>query len=87
MDKTAYSHDCPQTETIIQFFLGYFDDELTYQDNFLNVVQHNLSSITRFWFDCITSIPWSFLDLHFHLVNYTLRIALISSPSSSLGLS
>jgi hypothetical protein len=57
-----------QVEAFTQFFLGYFEEDMTYQDDFLVSLRKNLSSISGFWFDCVTSIPWSYIDLNFYLV-------------------
>jgi hypothetical protein len=57
-----------KVEAFAQFFLGYYEEDMTYQDDFLASLKRNLSSISGFWFDCITSIPWSYMDLHFYLV-------------------
>ena len=55
-------------EAFSQFFLGYFNADMTYQDDLRVSVLRNLSSVSGFWFDCVTSIPWSYLDMHFYLV-------------------
>ena len=57
-----------QVEAFTQFFLGYYTQDMTYKDDLSGTIRRNLSSISGFWFDCITSIPWSFMDLHFYLV-------------------
>ena len=57
-----------QVEVFTQFFLGYYTQDMTYKDDLSGSIRRNLSSISGFWFDCITSIPWSFMDLHFYLV-------------------
>ncbi len=57
-----------QVEAFTQFFLGYYEEDMTYQDDFVVSLKRNLSSISGFWFDCVTSIPWSYMDLHFYLV-------------------
>jgi hypothetical protein len=41
---------------------------MTYQDDILVSLRKNLTSVSGFWFDCVTSIPWSYIDLHFYLV-------------------
>ena len=57
-----------QVEAFTQFFLGYYTQDMSYKDDLSGSIRRNLSSISGFWFDCITSIPWSFMDLHFYLV-------------------
>ena len=57
-----------QVEAFIQFFLGYYAHDMTYQDDLVVSVKRNLSSLSGFWFDCVTSIPWSYMDLYFYLV-------------------
>ena len=32
------------------------------------VLRRNVTSVSGFWFDCITSIPWSYLDYAAYLV-------------------
>jgi len=54
-------------EAFTQFFLGYYEEDMTYQDDLIVLLKRNLSSLTGFWFDCVTSIPWSYIDLHFYL--------------------
>ncbi len=61
---------CPalQVEAFVQFFLGRYSEDLTYEDDLLVSLQRNLTSVSGFWFDCVTSIPWSYMDLHLYLV-------------------
>ena len=51
-----------QFEVLVQLITGYLDGTNTYIDDFAKIVFFRLSS-PWFWFDCITSLPWSFLDL------------------------
>ncbi len=44
--------------------MGAYDNDLNYVDDWKWVAKQNLLSPTGFWFDAVTSIPWSFLDLH-----------------------
>ncbi len=44
--------------------MGAYDNDLNYVDDWQWVAKQNLLSPTGFWFDAVTSIPWSFLDLH-----------------------
>jgi hypothetical protein len=55
-------------EAFVQFFLGRYSEDLTYEDDLLVSLQRNLTSVSGFWFDCVTSIPWSYMDLHQYLV-------------------
>ena len=57
-----------QFDTFIQFFVGKLEDDREYIDNWKVVVKNNLLSPAGFSFDCITSIPWSCLDLYLYLV-------------------
>jgi hypothetical protein len=57
-----------QVEAFTQFFLGYYEEDMTYCDDFIVLLKRNLSSVAGFWFDSVTSIPWSYMDLHFYLV-------------------
>jgi hypothetical protein len=60
---------CFQFEAFIQFFLGTYDTDMNYIDDFAKIVKKNLSSLTGFWFDCVTSIPWSCFDLIQYMVD------------------
>jgi hypothetical protein len=42
--------------------------DMNYIDDFAWVVKKNLFSLTGFWFDCVTSIPWSCFDMAEYLV-------------------
>ena len=55
-------------EVFIQFVVGVFDEDLVYIDDWRRIAAINLMSVSGFWFDCATSIPWSLMDLHFDLV-------------------
>ncbi len=57
-----------QFEAFIQFFLGTYDMDMNYIDDFAWIVKKNLFSFNGFWFDCLTSIPWSCFDLVEYLV-------------------
>ncbi len=72
-------------EAFVQFFLGRYSEDLTYEDDLLVSLQRNLTSVSGFWFDCVTSIPWSYMDLHQYLVRPLLlrrarSFALILNP-------
>ena len=41
---------------------------MSYVDDFSRIVMRNVLSVSGFWFDLITSIPWSYVDLGFYLV-------------------
>jgi hypothetical protein len=60
-----------------QFFIGSFEDSPSLLNDFLLVLLRNFTSISGFWFDCITSIPWSFIDFR----AYTVRERTQSSTS------
>jgi hypothetical protein len=69
-------------EAFTQFFLGYYTHDMTYQDDFVTSVKRNLLSVTGFWFDCVTSIPWSYMDMHFYLVLPPPNVPSAFSPTS-----
>ena len=50
-------------EAISQFFVGYFDANEKYVDSLLAVALKNFSSLSGFWFDLLTSVPWSYFDM------------------------
>ena len=50
-------------EAISQFFVGYFDANEKYVDSLLAVALKNFSSFSGFWFDLLTSVPWSYFDM------------------------
>ncbi len=56
-------------EAFTRFFVGAYRVDLTYDDDMASICQQNLISPTGFWFDCVTSIPWSFMDLRVYLVS------------------
>ncbi len=66
-DREASPSD-PQLDAAVQFFLGLYTESLDYIDDLPSVMRMNLTSPWRFWFDCVTSIPWSCMDLHSYLV-------------------
>ncbi len=55
-------------EVFLQFFIGFYTHELKYFDDICTVARHNLSSPFGFWFDSVTSIPFSYIDLSIYLV-------------------
>jgi hypothetical protein len=63
-----------QFEAIIQFFLGTFDTDMNYIDDVAKIFKKNLSSLTGFWFDFVTSIPWSCFDLIQYMVDPLISI-------------
>ncbi len=52
----------------MQFFIGFYTHELKYFDDLRVVARRNLSSPYRFWFDSVTSIPFSYIDLTIYRV-------------------
>ncbi len=60
--------DALQVEAFVQFFLGRYSEDQTYEDDISLSFKRNLSSLRGFWFDCATSIPFSYMDLHLYLV-------------------
>jgi hypothetical protein len=78
-------HFASQVEAFVQFFLGSYSQDLTYQDNLLMSLKRNLSSVRGFWFDCVTSIPWSYMDLHVYLVWCCLCDSVVARLNHSLN--
>lgn len=58
----------PQFEIVIQFFTGTYDKDLNYIDDWKWILQSKLVSLTGFWLDCVTSIPWAWIDMQAYLV-------------------
>ncbi len=48
---------------------------MVYIDNWRLVAAKLCMSPTGIWFDCVTSIPWSFIDLHSYLVSIISPVA------------
>jgi hypothetical protein len=57
-----------QMEVMYQFFVGTFDETGTYVDEFHVVASNYLLSYSGFWFDAVTSVPWSYLDYYSYRV-------------------
>ena len=57
-----------QFEVVFQFFVGTFDNTGTYVDDLRIVASKYIMSFSGFWFDTVTSVPWSYLDLYSSLV-------------------
>lgn len=57
-----------QVEIGLQFVTGSMDLSEVYCDDFKVVAMQYLSSLGGFWFDFITSLPWSFNDLYAYQV-------------------
>ncbi len=64
-------------EVVVPFFMGTLDTSDTYCDDFRKIAINYLTSLTGFWFDFLTSLPWSLNDL------YTIQVALSCTPPSS----
>lgn len=60
----------PQLEVASQFFIGHFDNSETYFDDMKMIMIRNFTSISGFWFDLVTSIPWSYLDVNAYKVKH-----------------
>ena len=58
-----------QLEVLYQFFVGSFDETGTYVDDIGTIAKNYVFSYNGFWFDAITSVPWSFLDLYSYQVS------------------
>ena len=55
-------------EIVLQFLTGSLDMSETYCDDFSLIAAKYLLSISGFWFDFFTSLPWSFNDLYAYKV-------------------
>ena len=73
-----------QFEVTLQFFTGVYTEDLEYIDDWETVVVKTLKSLSGFWFDSFTSIPWSYLDLQLYMVLPVLLISLLLDPVDSL---
>jgi hypothetical protein len=62
-----------KVEIALQFFTGSVDMSETYCDNFKVISAQYLASPSGFWFDIITSLPWSFNDLFTYKVVFVLQ--------------
>jgi hypothetical protein len=69
----------PQFEVLLQFCVAVYNEDLQFIDDWRTIALRNFLSIFGFWFDSATSIPWSFMDLHFYLVRSSTII--IMNPS------
>jgi hypothetical protein len=58
-----------QLEVVYQFFVGTFDETGTYVDEFHVVASSYILSYSGLWFDALTSVPWSYLDLYSYRVS------------------
>ncbi len=61
-------YPCLQIEVFCQFFIAYYDSSGTYVDSIALVAKRYTMSITAFWFDITTSLPWSYLDVYAYQV-------------------
>ena len=59
---------CLQCEVLLQFFTGSLDASDRYCDDIRVIAFKYSTSLTGFWFDFVTSLPWSFNDLYSYLV-------------------
>jgi len=54
-------------DAFLPFLVGYYTSEHEYIDEWRVVAAHVSMSFSSFWFDCVTSIPWSWIDLQVFL--------------------
>jgi hypothetical protein len=52
-----------QLDVVVQFLMGCFVDP-DYVDSYRLIALRNLTSLSGFWFDCVTSMPWSYMDYY-----------------------
>jgi hypothetical protein len=57
-----------QVEVASQFLVGITDKSERYCDDIKQIAAEKITSISGFWFDLCTSIPWSFFDFDAHKV-------------------
>jgi hypothetical protein len=57
-----------QVEALSRFVVGSLDIGPDYEDDIRVIALNNLKSLSGFWFDGITSIPWSWMDLQMYTV-------------------
>jgi hypothetical protein len=67
-DTDTCSQRLLQVEAFAQFLIGSYNTDMSYVDDFGSIVMRNMLSVTGFWFDLVTSIPWAYVDLSFYLV-------------------
>jgi hypothetical protein len=53
---------------VIHLFTGIINGVENYVDDPMEVLHRKLTSLSGFWFDFVTSLPWSYLDLHAYWV-------------------
>jgi hypothetical protein len=53
---------------ILHFFVGFYDNGEKYIDDVKKIFYKSLMALGGFWFDCVTSLPWSFMDLYAYKV-------------------
>ena len=44
------------------FIIGKINDNGEYEDNLAQIIAARLKAPNEFWFDSVTSIPWTYLD-------------------------
>jgi len=54
-------------DVFCQFFIGTFDDSTSFLGDLLLAARRNFTSVGGFWFDLVTSMPWSYLDYNSYL--------------------
>ena len=47
---------------LLQFFTGTFEESPSLLSDLRRAAKRNFSSLGGFWFDCLTSTPWNYLD-------------------------
>ena len=70
MTKSVFLNQL-QFEIFLQFVTGSMDLSETYCDDFKVISAKYLSSFSGFWFDTLTSVPWSFNDLYAYQVTFS----------------
>lgn len=68
LSPLTYCSGHEQLEIVVQFCTGSLDVSETYCDDYRVIAVKYLSSLSGFWFDFATSLPWSFNDLYAYQV-------------------
>ncbi len=53
---------------ILQFGVGFYEEDGTYRDNPVRIAQRYVMAPTLFLFDLVTSIPFAYVDLSTYMV-------------------
>ena len=54
--------------------MAFYDQNGKFVDDLRTVSLRYVSSVNSFWFDLVTSLPWSYLDLYAYQVTLPIRL-------------